>query len=308
MSTTIREGRMETQELLTGREARDSLIGMMPVNERRIELAGISTAVLEAGDGPPVVLLHGPGGVAARCFAVIPDLAATHRVIAPDLPGHGTSRIDGLMDGERVLTWLDELIARTCSRLPALVGQMVGGAIAARYAARPGARIERLVLADALGLTPFQPAPEFWSALSEYLQSPTGETPVRLWSRCTFDLDSLSDRLGDRWRVLKAYNLDRASAPEVQAAMHALMAEFAMPGVPPSELARIRVPTALIWGRGDLATPLEVAEAAHARYGWPLHVIEGAAGDTPIEQPAAFLHALRLALEDGEAAPQGEEG
>jgi len=81
-----------------------------------------------------------------------------------------------------------------------------------------------------------------------------------------------------------------------------------MPGIPPSELARIRVPTALVWGRHDLATPLEVAKAAHARYGWPLHVIEGAAGDPPIEQPAAFLDALRLALEDGDAARGGVEG
>ena len=299
---------METQELLTGREARDTLIGMMPVTARRIELAEISTAVLEAGDGPPVVLLHGPGAYAAKWFAVIPDLAATHRVIAPDLPGHGTSRIDGLMDGERVLTWLDELIARTCSRPPALVGQMVGGAIAARYAARPGARIERLVLADALGLTPFQPVPEFRAALSRYLQNPTGETHDRLWSRCAFDLDGLRGRLGDRWRFLKAYNLDRASTPEVQAAMHALMAEFAMPGIPPSELARIAVPTTLIWGRHDLATPLEVAEAARAQYGWQLHVIDDAAGDPSIEQPAAFLHALRLALDNGEVTPQGEEG
>jgi pimeloyl-ACP methyl ester carboxylesterase len=39
-----------------------------------------------------------------------------------------------------------------------------------------------------------------------------------------------------------------------------------------------------------------VAEAASARYGWPLHVIEDAADDPPIEQPEAFLRALRAAL------------
>ena len=62
-----------------------------------------------------------------------------------------------------------------------------------------------------------------------------------------------------------------------------------MPAIPPAELARIAVPTTLIWGRHDLATPLSVAEAASARYGWPLHVIEDAADDPPIEQPEAFL-------------------
>ena len=64
----------------------------MPVTERRLEFAGISTAVLEGGDGPPVVLLHGPGEYAAKWMRVIPDLVTTHRVVAPDLPGHGTTR------------------------------------------------------------------------------------------------------------------------------------------------------------------------------------------------------------------------
>jgi pimeloyl-ACP methyl ester carboxylesterase len=56
------------------------------------------------------------------------------------------------------------------------------------------------------------------------------------------------------------------------------------------------VSTTLIWGRHDLATRLEVAEAASARYGWRLHVIENAADDPPIEQPQAFLRALHTAL------------
>jgi pimeloyl-ACP methyl ester carboxylesterase len=46
-----------------------------------------------------------------------------------------------------------------------------------------------------------------------------------------------------------------------------------------------------------MATPLRVAEEAGARYGWPLHVIEDAADDPPIEQPEAFLRALHAALE-----------
>ena len=64
----------------------------MPVTERRLQLAGVSTAVLEGGDGPPVVLLHGPGEYAAHWMRVIPDLVTTHRVVAPDLPGHGRTR------------------------------------------------------------------------------------------------------------------------------------------------------------------------------------------------------------------------
>ncbi len=43
----------------------------------------------------------------------------------------------------------------------------------------------------------------------------------------------------------------------------------------------------------DLGVRLEVAEAAAARHGWPLHVIENARDDPAMEQPDAFLDALR---------------
>jgi pimeloyl-ACP methyl ester carboxylesterase len=66
--------------------------------------------------------------------------------------------------------------------------------------------------------------------------------------------------------------------------------------IPRDILARIKVPTALIWGRHDLQTRLRVAENASARYGWELHVIEGARDDPFFEQPAAALRALRDSL------------
>jgi pimeloyl-ACP methyl ester carboxylesterase len=69
-----------------------------------------------------------------------------------------------------------------------------------------------------------------------------------------------------------------------------------MPAIPKAELEAITVPTCLIWGGHDLATPLAVAQAASARYGWPLEVVEGAGDDPPVERPAAFLAALRRAL------------
>ena len=60
-----------------GEDARERLLAGMPVTERRLQLAGVSTAVLEGGDGPPVVLLHGPSGYAAHWMRVIPGLVAT---------------------------------------------------------------------------------------------------------------------------------------------------------------------------------------------------------------------------------------
>ena len=278
-------------------DPRARLLAGMLVSERRRHLAGIATAVLEGGAGPPVVLLHGPGEYAAKWMRVIPDLVTTHRVIAPDLPGHGTSEVvDGALDADRVLAWVGELIERTCPSPPALVGQILGGAIAACFASNWGDRLSRLVLVDALGLAPFQPTPEFAQALTDFIVRPTEDTHDGLWRRCAFDLDGMRNRMGESWDLIKAYNLDRALTPSLKATQHSLMEQFGMPAIEPTELTKIAVPTALIWGRHDLATRLEVAEAASVRYGWPLHVIENAGDDPPMEQPEAFLEALRAAL------------
>jgi pimeloyl-ACP methyl ester carboxylesterase/ubiquinone/menaquinone biosynthesis C-methylase UbiE len=300
--------RKETQERgnrpPAAERARERLLAGLPVTERRLRLDGVSTAVWEGGAGPPIVLLHGPGEYGAKWLRVIPDLVTGHRVIAPDLPGHGASEVfDGPPDDDRMLAWLDDLIECTCSTPPALVGHILGGAIAARFASDRSERLGRLVLVDTLGLAPFEPAPEFGRALSEFMAEPTEDTHDRLWSRCAFDLDALRDGLGERWEWIKAYNLDRARSAGLRAAQHALMERFGMPAIPPADLARIAVPTTLIWGRHDLATPLPVAQASSARHGWPLHVIEDAADDPPMEQPEAFLEALRAALGEPSGNP-----
>ena len=275
---------------------RERVLSGAPVTEQRLELAGVSTAVLSGGDGPPLVLLHGPGEYAAKWFPVLPDLVKSYRVVAPDLPGHGASAVMENPEPDRVFAWLDDLIACTCPTPPVLLGHVIGGAIGARYASARGERLKGLVLVDSFGLAPFQPTPEFGRALMAYLTNPTGETHDDLWSVCAFDLGALQRRLGDRWNHIKAYNLDRLRVPELMAALHALMERYGMPAIPDAELARIAVPTTLIWGRHDLATPLSVAQAASARYGWPLHVIESAADDPATDQPQAFIDALRASI------------
>jgi FAD/FMN-containing dehydrogenase/pimeloyl-ACP methyl ester carboxylesterase len=292
--------------------AREHLLSGVPVIERTLEPAGISTAVLEGGDGQPVVLLHGPAANAAHWVRVICDLVDTHRVIAPDLPGHGASAApdDGsLDDAERVFAWLGELIDSTCAEPPVLIGHALGGAMAARFAAGHGGQLSRLVLVDALGLAAFHPAPEFGRALADYFAQPDGDTHDRLWRECAFDLNGMRRHMGERWRPFKAYNLDRARTPSVMAACSTLMAQFGIAAIPAERLARIDVPVSLVWGRHDRATPLEQAEAVRARHGWPLTVIEDCGDDPPVERPEAFTRALRATLlEPGPLAAKGFGG
>jgi pimeloyl-ACP methyl ester carboxylesterase len=297
--TTQDQGRDKGRRPILGEGARQRLLADMPVTERRLLLAGISTAVLEGGEGPPVVLLHGPMGNATHWMGIIPGLVATHRVIVPDLPGHGISEVtdDGRIDADRVMEWVGGLIEQSCVTPPAVVGQLLGGAIAARFAIDHGDRLSQLVLVDTFGLREFQPAPEFGLALRQFLAQPTKATHQDLWRHCAFDLGGLRRRMGERWEPFEAYNLDRARTPRVQAALSVLMEQFGMPAIPPADLARIAVPTTLIWGRHDRATPLSVAEAASARYGWPLQVIENCNDDPPVEQPEALLRTMRDALD-----------
>lgn len=279
---------------------REALLAGLPVDERRRHLAGVSTAVLEGGDGaagPPVVLLHGPGEFAATWLPVLPRLTRAHHVVVPDLPGHGASLIDGgPLDAGRVLGWLGELVDETCAAPPVLVGKTIGGAVAARFAAGSRDRLAALVLVDTLGLTRFDPAPRFGLALHRFLGDPTPRSYERFMEFCAFDLDRVREHIGTRWDAYAAYAVELAADDHVQAALGGLIGQFAAAPIPPEQLARIDVLTTLIWGRHDLATPLSVAETASARYGWPLHVVEAAGDDPALDQPDAFVDALRTVL------------
>jgi FAD/FMN-containing dehydrogenase/pimeloyl-ACP methyl ester carboxylesterase len=268
---------------------RDRLLNGLPVTDRRMTVAGVRTAVLEGGDGPPVVLLHGPHSTGAHWAPVLADLAATHRVIAPDLPGQGATEP---LDPGAVLDWLAELIEHTCPEPPSLVGVTLGGAVAARFAAAHGDRIGRLVLVDAFGLVPLSPEPAFGSALQRFLAEPTENTQEQLWRECVHDFDDLGARLGERRDPFLALSLESARTPVTQGGFGSLMEHFGMPGA--DDLDRIAVPTTLIWGRSDPVTPLAVGQEHAARRGWPLIVIDDAGDDPPAEQPEAFLRALRL--------------
>ncbi|MGH7710072.1 MAG: alpha/beta fold hydrolase, partial [Gemmatimonadaceae bacterium] len=276
------------------KNARDRLLAAIPLHERRMELAGISTAVLEGGYGPPIVLLHGPGEFAAVWMRVIPSLVATHHVVVPDLPGHGESGAgEAPIDVARITQWLSDLIQGTCASPPVVVGHCLGGAIALRFAIQNPDRLRGLVLVDSYGLAPFRPTAKFAFALIRFMMRPNARTQERVFRGCFADYDGLRSEVGAPWDALAEYALDRAVTPQNRTVMRNLMPKLAMPAIPHADLARISVPTTLLWGRHDLQVRLRIAETASARYGWPLHVIENARDDPAFEEPDAFLRALR---------------
>lgn len=157
--------------------------------------------------------------------------------------------------------------------------------------------LSHLVLVDTLGLAWFRPAPSFALPMVRFVARPTERSRDRLFRQCFLDFGGVGARFGDHWDDLRAYALDRARDPGVQAAVRTLLARVGMAPVPADDLTRIPTPTTLVHGRHDLQVPLRAAERASARTGWPLHVIEDARDDPAAEQPRAFLAALSQALD-----------
>jgi pimeloyl-ACP methyl ester carboxylesterase len=195
-----------------------------------------------------------------------------------------------------VRTWLGELIERTCATPPVVVGHLLGGAIAARFASERPGELSRLVLVDSFGLSWNRPSPRFALPLLAYMARPTERARDRFLAQCLVDFDEVRGQMGERFEPFGAYSLEWARTKTAKAALRSLMTEYGMRPIPRDVLARIAVPTVLIWGRHDLQTRLSVAEGASRRYGWPLHVIEGARDDPFFEQPEAAMHALRASL------------
>lgn len=109
--------------------------------------------VVEAGDGPPVVLIHGsPGTLHGMVATVFDDLAESHRVIAVDRPGHGWSvpppgaRHDVELSVRMIRAGLEHLGVRR----PVVVGHSYGAATALRWAVdHPGEMAGLVLLAPA---------------------------------------------------------------------------------------------------------------------------------------------------------------
>jgi len=141
----------------------------------------------------------------------------------------------------------------------------------------------------------FRPAPGVVLAMIRFIARPSQRTQQGFLRQVAVDPARVRALMGERWEASQAYTLDRARTPSVRAANRRLLRELGTRTIPPGDLARITVPTSLIWGRHDRVMRLRIAEQASARYGWPLDVIEDA-GHFAAEQPEALRAALQAAL------------
>ena len=184
--------------------------------------------------------------------------------------------MDGPPGAETALAWLGELIDRTCSAPPVLVGVSLGGSIAARFAAAHSDRLAGLVLIGMGGLVgKVRIPPRILLALVRHSFRPSERSAMGMLRQVSVDVDRARQRMGARWAPFRAYSLALSRTPSVQRANRRLLRELGLRQIPPEELARIGVTTTLIWGAAgpDHATahrpggqrPLRLAPARDRR-------------------------------------------
>jgi pimeloyl-ACP methyl ester carboxylesterase len=274
-------------------DARHRLLAGVPITERRLRLAGASTAVLEAGDGPPLVLLQGGIECGGTYWApVISALAESHRVIAPDIPGLGESEPMARLDAAAFAAWFADLLRQTCEEKATLIAHSLDGSLAARFAAVHGELLRRLVIYAAPGIGPYRMPMGLRIVAIRFGLRPTARNAERFDRWAFFDFDRVRRQDAGWFDAFSTYTRARAAVPHVKRSMRQLV-KAGTKQVPDSELRRIAIPTTLLWGRHDRFVPLGLAEEAAARLGWPLHVIDDAGHAPHIEQPGAFVDAVK---------------
>lgn len=261
---------------------------------RYLDLHGQRLAYMETGEGPPLLLVHGIAEAAWAWDAVIPSLARSHRVIAPDLLGHGRSakpRGDYSLGNQATL--LRDLLISLEVKRATLVGHSLGGGITMQFAYQYPERCERMVLVASGGLG------QDVTFLLRSLGLPGADlvAPFFLSETARTVIGGAARWLGDRgmkagpgqramWRSYAGLT-DPATRAAFIATVRAVIDER---GQRVSALERLylaqAMPTLLLWGQNDRVIP--VAHALRAHKEMPssrLEIIEKAGHFVQLEKP-----------------------
>ncbi|WP_168704809.1 alpha/beta fold hydrolase [Gordonia paraffinivorans] len=222
----------------------------------------------EAGEGEPLLLLHGsgPGVTGWRNFrGNVPALAEHFRTLVLELPGFGVSDGFGaahpMMSAQTaVRAFLDGLgIDRV-----RIIGNSMGGFIATDFALAQPERVDRLVTVGGAGTNLFGPAPsEGIARLSEFVENPTRESLVAWLHSMVYDRSLITEELiEERWtQATDPETLASSRAMYGSAALERMSAAMRNPDVTPgwANLRKLTVPTLITWGRDDRVSPVDMS-------------------------------------------------
>ncbi|MFZ2177376.1 MAG: alpha/beta fold hydrolase [Rhodococcus sp. (in: high G+C Gram-positive bacteria)] len=221
----------------------------------------------EAGDGPPLLLLHGsgPGVTGWRNFRGNLGVFAEHfRTLVLEFPGFGVSDDFGghpmLTAGDALLRFLDGLRLDDVS----IIGNSMGGIIGTQFAIAHPERVTKLVTIGGIGKNLFSAGPgEGIKLLMEFTEDPTRERLIEWLHSMVFDPAMVTEELiEERWtQATDPATLAGARRMYGKAAFRAQTKAALDRDVTPywAQLHKITAPTLLTWGRDDRVSPMDMA-------------------------------------------------
>ncbi len=254
----------------------------------RIRLGEVELEYLDRGSGRPLLVLHGAGGPFQNA-PFIELLAQRTRVIVPTHPGFGTSQLPDWFESIDDLAYLYlDLLDALDLQDAVIVGTSMGGWTAAEIAVRCQHRLAGLVLADAVGI---KVSDRETRDVADIFATPAGEMNRLVWhdpSKAPNPLDLSDDQL-----EIVARN--RAAS-----AMY-LWEPYAHNPKLRRRLARITVPTLLLWGESDGLVTTDYGRAyCKAIPNAEFRVIPSTGHVPQLERPQAFVdHIVRFLDERG---------
>ena len=262
-------------------------------------------ALDDIGRGQPLVLLHGVGANRVVWRRVAPRLSADRRVLTPDLPGFGESDPPGPgFDLDAAAGALADVLAEQAGEPFDLLGNSLGGAVALRLASLRPELVRSLVLSAPAG---FSSRPWPVALAAGGLADPA--LKVRRIAGAPFAASPLVRRAllwgavaqPQRMEAHDAQAMLRASrgATRIGAALSTVLRADLR-----DELAGLRAPLGLIWGRRDRIVPISTLDRIRAlRPDVAVETIDDAAHVPQLERPTAFVSALRRILKRLDTSP-----
>jgi pimeloyl-ACP methyl ester carboxylesterase len=272
------------------------------LEERFAEVKGVRMRYFVGGEGPPLVLIHGLGGAAANWTELVPLLVRRHRLLVPNLPGHGGSTALPAVSGLQPFADRVALVAAREGMLPAsVVGHSLGGMVALHMTLRQPDDVDALVLAAAAGLS----VGNVWgrNLLSVFSTIRPGRLAARyrgrvsrssLLRRFVFGFVSVADPAGLTDEAVEGFLAAHLLHTDVDSAWQALRADD-----PREELEAIRCPVLVLWGAEDVQLPLDDAFEYTRRLRARLRVIPGCGHLLIGERPDACESAIEDFLGGG---------
>ncbi|MEX0703202.1 MAG: alpha/beta fold hydrolase [Planctomycetales bacterium] len=267
------------------------------MTSRRIDVDGVHLAVFEAGEGEPLLFVHGFPLNHESWRPQLDEFSRTHRVIAPDLRGFGGSDVTaGTATMERFADDLRDLLDALGVVEPVtFCGLSMGGYIAWQFAHKHPGRLRRLVLCDTKAAADSDEAKENRHRMAETALAHGAAAIAKALEDKLFAEATRRDRPEV---VAMVRRMIEGTDPEGIAAALRGMAE--RPDMSES-LEKVEVPTLLIVGVEDALTPpAEMKRMAIALMNAQLVQIADAGHLAPLENPEPVNAAIRKFLEETE--------